>query len=353
MAPKKQKSQSTSLLAKRWRKFKSLKRGYYALIVLLITYGLSFFLPLFVGNKALFVSHDGKWHFPLFSSYIAAQELGQDRIGEANFRLLKAQYQEEGNGDFVLMPLYPYGPMESLLTEMEGEPPHPPSAEHWFGTDDRARDVFARLLYGYRVSISFALLVMFFSYVIGIAMGGVFGYYGGRIDFYGLRFVELWGSIPFLYMVMIIVSLVRPSFPLLVFLLVLFGWIGITFYIRGEFFREKTKDYVQAAISMGASDRRVIFKHILPNSLTPVITFGPFAIVGYIGSLVSLDYLGFGLPPEEPSWGNMVKVGMANITDWWLVLAPLGALFMTLLMVVFIGEGVREAFDPKVHSRLR
>jgi microcin C transport system permease protein len=321
--------------------------------VLLITYGLSFFLPLFVGNKALFVSHDGKWHFPLFSSYIAAQELGQDRIGEANFRLLKAQYQEEGNGDFVLMPLYPYGPMESLLTEMEGEPPHPPSAEHWFGTDDRARDVFARLLYGYRVSISFALLVMFFSYVIGIAMGGVFGYYGGRIDFYGLRFVELWGSIPFLYMVMIIVSLVRPSFPLLVFLLVLFGWIGITFYIRGEFFREKTKDYVQAAISMGASDRRVIFKHILPNSLTPVITFGPFAIVGYIGSLVSLDYLGFGLPPEEPSWGNMVKVGMANITDWWLVLAPLGALFMTLLMVVFIGEGVREAFDPKVHSRLR
>ncbi len=353
MTPTKQKSQSTSLFAKRWRKFKSLKRGYYALIVLLFTYGLSFFLPLFVGNKALFVSHNGEWHFPLFSSYIAAQDLGQDRIGEANYRLLKQQYADEGNGDFVLMPLYPYGPKESLLMEMEGEPPHPPTGEHWFGTDDRARDVFSRLLYGYRVSISFALLVMSFSYLIGITMGGFFGYYGGRIDFYGLRFVELWGSIPFLYMVMIIVSLVRPSFPLLVFLLVLFGWIGITFYIRGEFFREKTKDYVQAAISMGASDRRVIFKHILPNSLTPVITFGPFAIVGYIGSLVSLDYLGFGLPPEEPSWGNMVKVGMANITDWWLVLAPLGALFMTLLMVVFIGEGVREAFDPKVHSRLR
>jgi microcin C transport system permease protein len=179
------------------------------------------------------------------------------------------------------------------------------------------------------------------------------GYYGGLFDILVQRFVELWSAVPFLYMIMIIVSLVKPSFALLVLLMVMWGWMGLTYYVRGEFYREKTKDYVQAAISMGSSDRRVIFKHILPNSLTPIISFGPFAVVGYIGSLVTLDFLGFGLPPEEPSWGNMVKVGMANITDWWLVLAPLSALFITLLLVVFIGEGIREAFDPKVYSRLR
>jgi microcin C transport system permease protein len=159
--------------------------------------------------------------------------------------------------------------------------------------------------------------------------------------------------VPFLFMIMIIVTLVKPSFWLLAVLMIMWGWMGITRYVRGEFYREKTKDYVQAAVSMGASDRRIIFKHILPNSLTPIISFGPFAVVGNIGALVSLDYLGFGLPPEEPSWGNMVKVGMANITDWWLVLAPEAAFFLTLLMVVFIGEGIREAFDPKVYSRLR
>jgi microcin C transport system permease protein len=250
------------------------------------------------------------------------------------------------------MPLYPYGPKESLL-DMPGTPPHPPSRTHWLGTDDRARDVLSRLLYGYRVSISFAIMVMSLSYLIGITVGGLLGYYGGVFDIIVQRFVELWSAVPFLYMIMIIVSLTRPSFWLLIMLMVAWGWMGLTFYVRGEFYREKTKDYVQAAISMGSSDRRVIFKHILPTSLTPIISFGPFAIVGYIGSLVSLDYLGFGLPPDAPSWGNMVKVGMANITDWWLVLAPLSALFATLLMVVFIGEGIREAFDPKVYSRLR
>jgi microcin C transport system permease protein len=343
---------STSLLAKRWRKFRSLKRGYYALFFFLGTYLLSFLLPLVVGNTALLVRHEGSLVLPLFRGYIAAEELGQQRIGEPDYRALKQQYREEGRGDFVIMPLYPYGPKESLL-ELPGTPPHAPDRVHWLGTDDRARDVLARLCYGYQVSISFALLVTVFSYLIGVTIGGLLGYYGGAFDIIVQRFVELWSAVPFLYMIMIIVSLVKPSFSLLVFLMVLWGWMGLTFYVRGEFYREKTKDYVQAAISMGSSDRRVIFKHILPNSLTPIISFGPFAVVGNIGALVSLDYLGFGLPPEEPSWGSMVKVGMANITDWWLVLAPMAALFVTLLLVVFIGEGIREAFDPKVYSRLR
>jgi microcin C transport system permease protein len=343
---------STSIGAKRWRKFKTMKRGYYALIVFTSTYLLSFLLPLVVGNEALIVKYEDQLHFPFLASYISASTLGQDRIGSPNYRDLQEQYQAEDSGNWVLMPMYPFGPKESLL-EMDGTPPHRPTSTHWIGTDDRARDVFSRLIYGYRTSISFALLVMTFSYIIGVSVGGLLGYYGGTFDILVQRFVELWSAIPFLYMIMIIVSLIKPSFFLLVLLMVMWGWMGLTYFIRGEFYREKTKDYVQAAISMGASDRRVIFKHILPNSLTPVISFGPFAVVGYIGSLVSLDYLGFGLPPDEPSWGNMVKVGMANITDWWLVLAPLGALFCTLLMVVFIGEGIREAFDPKVYSRLR
>lgn len=352
MAGKDQLVKGTSLLAKRWRKFKSMKRGYISLYIFFSTYLLSFLLPLAVGNQALVVRHDGDYYFPLLSNYIAAEQLGQARIGDPNYRLLQEQYKEEGKGDFVIMPLYPYGPKESLL-DLPGTPPHAPGRGHWLGTDDRARDVLSRLLYGYRVSISFALIVTAFSYLIGMSIGGLLGYYGGLFDILVQRFVELWSAVPFLYMIMIIVSLVKPSFALLVLLMVMWGWMGLTYYVRGEFYREKTKDYVQAAISMGSSDRRVIFKHILPNSLTPIISFGPFAVVGYIGSLVTLDFLGFGLPPEEPSWGNMVKVGMANITDWWLVLAPLSALFITLLLVVFIGEGIREAFDPKVYSRLR
>jgi microcin C transport system permease protein len=352
MANKSKPVVSTSLNAKRWRKFKSMKRGYWSLIIFFSTYLLSFLLPLVVGNQALVVRHKGEYHFPLLTSYISAQELGQDRIGDPNYRLLQEQYEAAGEGDFVLMPLYPYGPKESLL-DLEGTPPHKPGAGHWLGTDDRARDVLSRLLYGYRVSISFALVVTVFSYLIGVTVGGLLGYYGGTFDILVQRLVELWSAVPFLFMIMIIVTLVKPSFTLLAVLMIMWGWMGLTRYVRGEFYREKTKDYVQAAVSMGSSDRRIIFKHILPNSLTPIISFGPFAVVGNIGALVSLDYLGFGLPPEEPSWGNMVKVGMANITDWWLVLAPLSAFFLTLLMVVFIGEGIREAFDPKVYSRLR
>ena len=343
---------STSLAVKRWRKFKTMKRGYYSLIILLISYLFSFLLPIFIGEQALVVHFEGKTHFPMFGNYLSAKDVGQDRIGTPDYRVLKQQYKEAGDGNWVLLPLYPYGPKESLL-EMEGTPPHRPSAQHWLGTDDRARDVLARLVYGFRISISFALIYVFFSYLIGVSIGGLLGYYGGVFDIIVQRLIELWGAIPFMFMIMIIVSLTQPSFTLLVFLLVAFGWMGMTYYIRGEFYREKTKDYVQAAISMGSSDRRVIFKHILPNALTPVISFGPFAVVGGISSLVSLDYLGFGLPPDEPSWGSMVKVGMANITDWWLVLAPISAMFLTLLLVVFIGEGVREAFDPKVYSRLR
>ncbi|MCF7809942.1 ABC transporter permease subunit [bacterium] len=281
------------------------------------------------------------------------KEIELERIyGEANYRLLKQQLKEENAGNWALMPLYPYGPYESLLVP-NTEPPNPPSREHWFGTDDRGRDVFVRLAYGFNVSISFSLCVLFISYLIGVSIGASLGYFGGRYDIIMQRFIEIWSALPFLYTVMIISSLVQPTFFLLVFIMMFVSWMGMTYFIRGEFYREKAKDYVHAAIAMGASDFTIVFKHILPNALTPVITFAPFAVVSGIGTLVGLDYLGFGLPPPTASWGEMIRQGMANIFSWWMVLFTFSLLFMTLLLVVFVGEAIREAFDPRTFSRLR
>jgi ABC-type microcin C transport system permease subunit YejE len=246
-------------------------------------------------------------------------------------------------------------------------PPYSPSSDHWFGTDDRGRDLLCRLAYGYNVSMTFAIILVIVAYTIGISIGAILGYYGGVVDLFGQRIIEVWQTVPFLFTVMILGSAMRdsltyrmdlpayfqPSFVLLISILAVFSWMGMTYYVRGEFLREKSKDYVSAAISIGTRDHTIIFKHILPNALTPVVTFAPFAIVGNISSLVALDYLGFGLPAPTPSWGELMQQALQDLKSWWLVSAPIGALFLTLLLVVFVGEAVREAFDPKVFSRLR
>lgn len=343
---------SVSLLRKRWRKFKTIKRGYYSFLIVLAIYLISFILPLVTGRNALIVKYNGSYTFPVFS-YHAASEYNQSIPGEANYRLLKKQFSEEGGDNWVLMPLYPFGPNENLLDEIEGNPPHSPSVQHIMGTDTSGRDVFSRLLYGLNVSISFALTVTLFAFLIGIIIGALQGFFGGIVDIILHRFIEIWATLPFLYVIIIVSSLLVPNFFLLCLIMTLFSWVGITYYIRGEFYREKGKDYVSAAVAMGATNRRLIFSHILPNSLTPVISFAPFAIVGNITALVSLDFLGFGLPPPTPSWGQMIQQGMTNIEYWWLVAFPLGAEFLTLIAIVFIGEAVREAFDPKPYSRMR
>ena len=238
------------------------------------------------------------------------------------------------------------------------------SAAHPFGTDDRARDVLVRLAYGFNVSITFALLVTFFAYVVGIAVGAMLGYFGAKVDILGQRLIEVWSSLPFLYTIIIVGSIVvpvyvtgrnlvlQPSFWLLVVILSAFGWMGITYYVRGEFYREKAKDYVGAAIVLGASEASIMFRHILPNAITPVVSFAPFSIVANISTLVALDFLGFGLPAPTPSWGELIGQGMNNLTKSWLVFFPLGAVFVTLILVVFVGEAIREAFDPREFSRL-
>ncbi len=345
------------LTLKRLRKFRRLKRGYRSFLLVAGAYIFSLFANFLVNDRALVVSYEGRWYYPVLSFH-QGREFGlegRDKYKSPNYRNLQAKWRAEGSANWVLMPPYPYSPYESLIAEMpQGTmPPTPPDRTHILGTDDRGRDVFARLVYGFRISMTFALCVTALCYTVGICVGSLLGYYGGTFDIVMQRFVEIWATIPFLYMMIIISSILEPSFPLLVILLTLFGWMGLTYYIRAEFLREKAKDYVSAAVSIGASDATIIFRHILPNALTPVITFAPFAIVGNIGALVSLDFLGFGLPAPTASWGELLGQGMANLKSPWLAFAPLSALFLTLLLVTFVGEAVREAFDPREHSRLR
>ena len=343
---------SESILRKRIRKFKGLKRGYYSFIILISLYLFSFLNPLLINNKALIVKYNDEYFFPVLK-YYSSTTFGGKGYGEANYRNLDKQFENDDLNNWVLMPLYPYHPNESLLAEIDREPPHAPSSQHWLGTDNRARDVFARMVYGFNISISFALIVTMIAYLIGITIGAILGFFGGRVDMFGQRFIEVFASIPFLYMVIIISSVIQPSFWLLVAIMSCFNWVGMTYYIRGEFYREKAKDYVSAAISMGANNTRIMFKHILPNALTPIVTFAPFAIMGYIAALVALDYLGFGLQPPTPSWGEMMNQGRINLQNWHLIVAPLASMGITLFLITFIGEAVREAFDPKVYSRLK
>ncbi|HIK83203.1 MAG TPA: ABC transporter permease subunit [Planctomycetes bacterium] len=223
------------------------------------------------------------------------------------------------------------------------------------GTSDSGIDVLPLLLYGFRISVGFAMMVMGFGYLLGILAGAIMGYYGGWTDILLQRFIEIWGSVPFLFLIMIIASIVDPGFWMLViFLVILRSWMAVTYQIRGEFYREKAKDYVQAAIGTGVSDFKVMIRHILPNSMIPVISRAPFSFVNYISALVSLDFLGFGLPPTDPSWGRLLNQGFQFLLIYpHLVLLPVMALAVTLFLVVLIGEAVREAFDPKVFSRLR
>jgi microcin C transport system permease protein len=352
-----------SIFRKRVRKFKTLKRGYYSFLILVVAYAISFILPILINNKALVVHYHGKFYFPI-ARYYPAGEFGSDAIGEPNYRELKKRLAAAGGGDWAIMPPYPYSPTEPLL-DLPGTAPHHPSREHIFGTDVTARDVFVRLAYGFNVSLTFALLVLALSYTVGVFVGSMLGYFGGRLDIFGQRLIEIWSSMPFLYTIIIVSSIVvpryitglnpiaQPSFWMLIVILMVFDWMNITYYVRGEFYREKAKDYTGAAIAMGVSETAIMFRHILPNALTPVVSFAPFSIVANIESLVALDFLGFGLPVPTPSWGELIGEGVDHLTNWWLIFFPLGAVFITLLLIVFIGEAVREAFDPKEYSRLR
>ena len=334
------------------KRFKSIKRGYYSFLILCFLILFSLLGELFVNNRALIVYYNKKFYFPTYTNMIPGTVFGLGYEYETNYRELQKIFKQDSQGNFVIMPLVPYDPFET--DKLEGSyPPFPPSIEkkHYLGTDKTGRDVLARLLYGFRIAIFFSLLLLIFEYAIGITIGLLMGYLGGRFDLFFQRIIEIWNNIPFLYAIIIIASIVIPNFFSLLGIMIFFGWIGITWYVRTATYREREREYVLAAKVLGASTARIIISHILPNILSVIITFVPFTIAGGITALTALDYLGFGLAPPTPSWGQLLSEATEfHVKAPWIGISVISSLVVILTMVTFIGEAVREAFDPKMYT---
>ena len=342
---------------KRLAKFRQLKRGYYALIILIFLTILSFLSNYLANSRPIIVKYEGKFYFPTYRFFPGSTFGQEDEYGfddsETDYRKLAETFK--GTNNWLLMPPIKFNPYENDFGHYDIPPPHPPDSRHYLGTDGQGRDVLARLLYGLRISMLFSLTLVCGGMVIGVIVGCAQGYFGGWFDLMTQRLVEIWSTLPFLYVVILLATLYRPSFTMLLVALLLFEWLGITYYMRTEMYREKTREYVAAARSMGASNFRIIFLHLLPNALVPIVTLAPFAIVGGILSLTALDFLGYGLPAPTASWGELVDQALqsANRGKLWLSLSPFVAITTTLVLVTLIGESIREAFDPKPYARYR
>lgn len=339
------------LTLKQIKRFKSIKRGYISFIVLCLLLVFCALAELFINNRAIMVYHQGKAYFPTYGKVLPGTTFGLDYDYETNYRELQKKFKEEGGKDFVVMPIVPYNEYENDFRE-GSYPPFPPSIgdRHFLGTDTSGRDILARLVFGFRIAIIFSLILLICDYVIGITIGCLMGYYGGWFDILVQRIIEIWADVPFLYVVMIVSSIMVPNFFSLIGIMVFFGWMSVTWQFRTQTYRQKAREYVSAAKSLGASDSRIIFKHIIPNSVSLIVTFIPFAISGGIVGLTSLDYLGFGLPSPTPSWGELLHQGTQNLSSGWIVSSVVCAMIFVLVMVTFIGEAIREAFDPKRHT---
>ena len=333
------------------KRFRSIKRGYYSFTIIVILIFVSLFAELFFNSRALIVRYEGGYYFPTYGEMIPAHTFGLEQDYETNYRELKQRFREAQKGNWVLMPLVPFNPYENDFKENEF-PPLPPSfkEKHFLGTDSAGRDVLARLVYGFRMAIFFSILLLVVSYILGISIGCAMGYFGGKFDLIFQRIIEIWSNVPFLYVVIIISSIVVPNFFILILIMALFSWMGMTWTMRTITYKEKARDYVLAARALGATNRRIIFKHIIPNTIAIIVTFAPFSVIGGITALTGLDFLGFGLRPPAPSWGELLQQGLANLDSWWIGGSVIFAMFITLLTVTFVGEAVREAFDPKLHT---
>lgn len=327
---------------KKYRRFKANRFAVWATFILLVTVLLTAISPILANSKPLLLKYNGNTYFPIFKQY-TPKDFGDHKSVTVDYRTLA---MDKSRGDWSLWPIIQWNPLES--NTYISNYPGPPTVDNWFGTDDSGRDVLTRLLYGYKYSIAYAVLVWLLSYLIGIFCGGVMGFFGGWVDLLGQRFVEIWSTIPQLLLLIIIIATYGPSMFLLVAITALFGWVSISYYIRGEFLKNRKMEYVEAARSLGLGNLKIMFKHILPNSLGPVITFTPFFIAGNIAGLAALDYLGFGLEVPTPSWGELLKQGRTYSTSaWWLTFYPSLCLCGALILVNAIGEGVRDALDPK------
>jgi microcin C transport system permease protein len=328
-----------------WQRFKANKRGYYSLWIFLLLFVLSLFAELLSNDRPLLVQYNGQSYYPLFVTY-PETTFGGDFETETDYL---DPYIREKITTSPNWSLYPFNnfSFDTINYDAEAANPAAPSSDNLLGTDDRGRDVFARLIYGFRVSVLFALVLTIIGTITGIIAGAMQGYFGGRIDLISQRIIEVWASMPELYLLIIFASIFNPSLLLLLILLSLFGWMGLADYVRAEFLRGRNLEFVKAARALGLNNRTIMWRHLLPNAMTPVITFLPFRISGAILALTSLDFLGIGVPPSTPSLGELLAQGKENISAWWLSISTFSVLVGTLLLLIFIGEALRESFDTR------
>jgi len=328
-----------------WLRFKMNRRGYYSLWLFSIVFILSLFAEFISNDKPLIVNYQDTYYFPVFKFY-KETEFGGDFETEADYQDDYVRGILTSNGNWMLEPLNNFS-YTTINYDSSLPNPAPPSEFNAIGTDDRGRDVLARLIYGFRLSILFAIALTIIGTGIGILAGMIQGYFGGRTDLFFQRFIEIWGAMPELYLLIIFASIFQPNVWLLIILLSMFGWMGLSDYVRAEFLKGRNMDYVKSAKALGLSNSGIMFRHLLPNSLTPVITFMPFRVSAAILALTSLDYLGLGVPPDTPSLGELLAQGKENISAWWLSFTTFGVLVGALMMLIFIGEAVREALDTR------
>ncbi|MGF1530352.1 MAG: ABC transporter permease [Puniceicoccaceae bacterium] len=348
------------LTRRKFRRFRQIKRGYFSFLLLSSICILSLFAEAFINNRALIVRHEGRFYFPFLSEVYLGNTfglIGSEAFTPTNYRNLKGHWKESQAESWILMPWIPYSPNENNPFEGVLKPrPPSPQAQHYLGTDSTGRDILARLVYGFRTAIFFAFAFTILTYAIGIFVGCLIGYFGGWLDLLGQRLIEIWSNVPFLYTVIIAFSVIPSSYSvtiritLLLTIMVLFSWTSMTYYMRTATLRERERDYAAAARVIGASPARIIFRHILPNTIATIITFVPFTVIGAITAITALDFLGFGLPPPTPSLGELLRQGTSRLDAWWIVSSAFFALVVLLTIITFVGEAIREAFDPKQHS---
>ena len=336
---------SLSPARRAWLRFRRNRLGFVSLVIFCALVLVSLAAELVSNDRPLLVVYQGQTYWPMVKDY-PETTFGGDFDTEADYRDPYIREKLTTGGNAAFFPLNP--PSFDSINQELGQPvPSPPNRHNIFGTDDRGRDVLARLIYGFRLSILFGLALTAIGTLLGIVSGAVMGYFGGKTDLLFQRFIEIWGSMPELYLLIIFSSIFKPSVTLLLILLSLFGWIGLSDYVRAEFLKGRNLDYVTAAKALGVGNATIMFRHLLPNGMTPVITFLPFRMSGAIIALTSLDFLGLGVPPPAPSLGELLAQGKNNIDAWWLSVSSFAVLVGTLMLLIFIGEALREAFDPR------
>ncbi|HTZ79407.1 MAG TPA: ABC transporter permease [Stellaceae bacterium] len=334
----------TPLTRRRLANFRANRRGFWSLWIFLLLFVVSLGAEFIANDRPLVIRYDGGFYFPVFTNY-PETTFGGEFPTEADYRDPYVQKRVSQHG-WMVWPLIPFS-YSTVNYDLPVPAPSPPDAVDWLGTDDQGRDVLARLIYGFRISVLFGLVLTLASSVIGIAAGAIQGYFGGLTDLLFQRFEEIWSGLPILFLLIILSALVQPNFWWLLGLMLLFSWMGLVDLVRAEFLRARNFDYVRAARALGVSNPVIIVRHVLPNAMVSTFTYLPFILTGAVAQLTALDFLGFGLPAGSPSLGELVAQGKNNLQSPWLGITAFVALALLLSLLVFIGEAVRDAFDPR------